>query len=664
MKGSFKHLPALDGLRGIAVVLVIWFHLGGSFGTRMVGGYLGVDVFFVLSGFLITSVLLAEHARHGTIDFRAFWFRRARRLLPALLALMPAVAAYALTFAQQSELRTLRLDALATLGYLANWRAIFTSKNYWEMFAAPSPLEHTWSLAIEEQFYLLWPLVFVLCVVRMRMVRSARVATCWVLGGLSSLAMALLFDPENTARAYFGTDTRAGGILFGAGLAFALEGLALTRFTRTLDALGSLCLVFLWLVVTKLPGHSVRLYRGGFVLTELACCVLIACATLGRRSLVSRALGTKPLTWLGTISYGIYLWHWPIFCVLTQERLHASEVRVTLLRLAATLGVSIASYVCLEAPIRARGLGFANKTPTKPVLATMGAVGVAVALIVACTHVRFNDRQGLGGQLAHRTAPISVPTSVQSRGTEGKNADAGVVAPGRFSVHDNVLPEAKDLPPGTKRILVLGDSVAIALGMVMRQNQHLAPVFVSERGVGNCSLMESQTFRRGTPIGHPAPTAWNCGKNWVTDVAELRPEITLIALGGAFYKRLMVDGRYETACGAGWQEAYRARLDQLLSEMRLNAGRVAIILAPYPGPQRVTGSMLEDVDCLNELFRSFAREHQIQVVDVAKQVCPTRQCPVLSEDGQVIRPDGLHPEGPGAAPLALWTIRELLNYAP
>src|SRR5262249_46993653 len=148
-----QHLPALDGLRGAAVIGVLFFH-----DDRLRGGYLGVDLFFVLSGFLITSLLVAEQRAAGRIDLRAFWVRRARRLFPAVLALMPAVALYAALLAAPSELATIRADALATLGYAANWRSIFAGKSYWDLFNAPSPLEHTWSLAIEEQFYVAWPL--------------------------------------------------------------------------------------------------------------------------------------------------------------------------------------------------------------------------------------------------------------------------------------------------------------------------------------------------------------------------------------------------------------------------------------------------------------------------------------------------------------------------
>ena len=215
-RASISHVPALDGLRGAALLGVLFFHADGA----LKGGYLGVDLFFVLSGYLITSILLAEHDATGKIVLSTFWVRRARRLFPALLSLMPAVAAYAWLLARADELKGIRADALATLGYVANWRAIFSHKSYWELFASPSPLEHTWSLSIEEQFYVVWPLVVAL--VLRRGSRGWVLALSLGLGALSMGAMALLFDPADTTRAYLGTDTRAAAILAGAALAAAV----------------------------------------------------------------------------------------------------------------------------------------------------------------------------------------------------------------------------------------------------------------------------------------------------------------------------------------------------------------------------------------------------------------------------------------------------------
>ncbi|MBM4360959.1 MAG: acyltransferase, partial [Deltaproteobacteria bacterium] len=361
---GFGHFPALDGLRGLALAGVLLFHAQGT----LVGGYLGVDLFFVLSGFLITGLLCAEHeATHG-IALRDFWIRRARRLLPALVALMPAIALYAWFVVAPHERHGLRLDALATLGYVANWRALLANKSYWDLFAAPSPLEHTWSLAIEEQFYLLWPLV-VAFVLRAKGRRTLFGVTL-VLTALSIVAMLVLYDPKQPSRVYLGTDTRAAGLFVGALLAMRLEpSKALAGARRTsLDALGFAALVGLAVAWTRLEGSSPLLYRGGLWLTELGVLVLIACATVGREGLVARLLAVPPLRWLGTLSYGAYLWHWPVDVVLTPERTGlAFGPRLYGLQLAVTFAAALASYIAVEQPIRQHGLRV-----RRPVVVTSG----------------------------------------------------------------------------------------------------------------------------------------------------------------------------------------------------------------------------------------------------------------------------------------------------
>jgi peptidoglycan/LPS O-acetylase OafA/YrhL len=642
----FKHLPALDGLRGLAVAGVVWFHLGGRFGALVRGGYLGVDLFFVLSGYLITSVLLAEVARTGSVNLRAFWVRRARRLLPALLSIMPAIALYARVFAKPNEMLPLRKDALATLAYVANWRAILGDKSYWALFAAPSPLEHTWSLAIEEQFYIVWPLLFVVAVVRFKFSNRTLVWLALTFAGLSTAAMALAFDPDKTSRAYFGTDTRAAGILFGAALAFALRDIALARFARVLDVLGVCGIGFLAVAWTQLEGQNPLLYRGGFLATELACLVLIACGTLGEASYVARALSLRPIAWLGTISYGVYLWHWPIFCVLTLERVHVGESTLTALRLVATLVIALISYHGFESKIRAQGLeGLFGRPIQRPFLLALASFAASVLLVVVCT--------------VPTRAPMHLRVALR------RNARAPVTAPGRYSVANRVLPNAKDLPPKTVRILTLGDSVAQAMGIAMRHNQEQvvpgrAPVFVADRGVGDCSIMESLEFKRGLPIGHPNPKS-GCAATWVSDVEELKPDVTFIVIGGAFFTKFVVDGKRESACGRGWQEGYRARYEQLLTEMGPNAGRVVMALAPYPGKRWIHSTVLADVDCFNGLLREIAEAHRLQIVNIAEHICPARECKLLSDEGAPIRPDGLHPECPGATELTLWTFNELLK---
>ena len=358
-----RHQPALDGLRGAAVAGVLLFHAG-----HLRGGYLGVDAFFVLSGFLITSLLLVERARSGGIGLGAFWARRARRLLPALFAVLAFVALYALVIASADERASIRADALATLGYVANWRAIFSGADYWALFRSPSPLEHTWSLAIEEQFYLLWPLLVVAVAAAPRRVLLLASG----LGLASFIAMQALYDPASPSRAYYGTDTRLASILVGAALAAwsvmrpPVAG-GKRRVLLEIAAIGAVgLLAYAW---CRVEGSSTVLYRGGLFVTAIAVAVVIAAGVHPVRGPVQRALSFRPLCALGLISYGVYLWHWPIYVWLDETRTGIDGWPLVALRIAVTVGVATISYFVLEQPIRRGALSPRVLRPAVPALA-------------------------------------------------------------------------------------------------------------------------------------------------------------------------------------------------------------------------------------------------------------------------------------------------------
>ncbi|HSO34467.1 MAG TPA: acyltransferase, partial [Labilithrix sp.] len=439
---AMGHVPGLDGLRGIAVMGVLVFHAN----ARLRGGYLGVDLFFVLSGFLITSILIEEHRATGAVDLRRFWVRRARRLMPALLSLMPAIALYAKIFARPAELAALRGDALATIGYVANWRAIFVHRSYWDMFLAPSPLEHTWSLAIEEQFYVVWPLAVAAILARARgTVRGAR-AVCGVsvvLAVASAATMALLYEGGNTSRIYLGTDTRGAAILLGAAL--ATSGLTTrpenpsARAERWLDVVALGSMLYLAAAWWWLDGQSELLYRGGFWTTEVAALVLIVASVRAPGGMVARLLSLRPLRAMGAISYGVYLWHWPIYCVLTEERVGLGGARLLALRLALTIAVASVSYRFLEQPIRQRGLSWG-----RPVIVVPASFVLAIAFVIGAT-------QGA----------VAAPADPLAAGKEGAivftpaSATAPVAPPDAAPLADAGTP---------MKVLVVGDSVGIALG--------------------------------------------------------------------------------------------------------------------------------------------------------------------------------------------------------
>ena len=391
---AIAHVSALDGARGLAVAGVLLFH-----GGHLTGGYLGVDFFFTLSGFLITSLLLAESGRTGSIGLGGFWARRARRLLPALTVLMIGVASYAVVFAKPTELAQIRSDAFATLAYVANWRQVFAHQSYFALFRAPSPLNHTWSLAIEEQFYVIWPLLFVALLARFkRKSPTAVLATSLVLATLSSVLMIVLYNPDNTNRVYFGTDTRAAAILFGAALAAwtAIHGPVRSRAARiALEVAGCVGVAVLAVAWTRLDGQSAMLYRGGFLLCGLAATAVLAAAVHPKRGVVSWALSFRPFCALGLISYGVYLYHWPIDVVLDERRSGLNGWSLFAVQTAVTLTIAIASYRIIEQPIRRGHLTTAQLRRLTPAV----AIGLVVALFVST----------LGAQ---QIAPLASPSAV------------------------------------------------------------------------------------------------------------------------------------------------------------------------------------------------------------------------------------------------------------
>jgi peptidoglycan/LPS O-acetylase OafA/YrhL/CubicO group peptidase (beta-lactamase class C family) len=346
------YLPCLDGLRALAVVAVLLYH--ADFGVR--GGFLGVESFFVLSGFLITALLLAEWRQHGRINVAAFWLRRARRLLPALVFMLAGTLLLAAVLLP-GEATGLGGDMVAALGYVMNWHLIFSGQSYFDPFVRPSLLQNLWSLAVEEQFYLIWPLLFI---AGMRAIRSSGMV--FAIGAAiaaSSISMAALYQPgADPSRIYYGTDTRAAGLLLGAALAFVWTPSctrAPTRVRRSLalDSIGLLALAALTAAFLSWYEYHPLLYRGGFLLVALGTAITIVVATHPGARLVPGVLGWQPLCWIGVRSYAIYLWHWPIFMV-TRPYVDVSMDgwQLLLLRLALVLALAELSYRCIEMPVR------------------------------------------------------------------------------------------------------------------------------------------------------------------------------------------------------------------------------------------------------------------------------------------------------------------------
>jgi peptidoglycan/LPS O-acetylase OafA/YrhL len=380
-RARLPYTPALEGLRGLAVAAVVLFHAGVP-GVR--GGHLGVTAFFTLSGFLITALLLVERTATGRVDLRAFWVRRARRLVPAVLVCLLLVA-LVLAASPEPASDGVTWDALAAATWVANWRFVADGQTYADLFALPSPFQHFWSLAVEEQFYVVYPLLVVALLGSAAVQRTRRLVL--VLAAVTVLSTAQLWRLAEAGgaldRAYYGTDARVAELLVGALLALAVvRGGELHTPGRWADAAGAVGLVGLVSAVALLEKGDPVLYRGGYLAVALCTAAVIAAAPRAG-SPVARVLSLQGLVVLGIVSYGVYIFHWPLFLLLTESFLALDPVTLFLVRIGASLGLAWLSFELVEWPAR---------TGQAPVLLaaggwTTGAVAGVAAVALAAGHI-------------------------------------------------------------------------------------------------------------------------------------------------------------------------------------------------------------------------------------------------------------------------------------
>jgi peptidoglycan/LPS O-acetylase OafA/YrhL len=631
---SLRYEPALDGLRGVAVLAVALYHAGVPWA---VGGYLGVDAFFVLSGYLITALLLAEWERTGTIALGMFWARRLRRLVPALLVMLAGVALLCLVL-DPSSLGSVRGDALATLGYLMNWRLIGESSSYFDQFFT-SPLEHAWSLAIEEQFYLVWPLV---TVVVLRVARSARalMAVAVAVAAASATWMIVRYRPdEDPSRLYYGTDTRAQALLVGAALAAAvasglrIDGAVARRRLVALAGAGATFLVLAWVA---LPGTSSLLYHGGFtVFALLIGLVVLACTRVGDNP-IRRVLSMDPLRRLGVLSYGVYLYHFPIYLWLdgTRTGLETGGPALTLVRLGVTLAAASVSYVFIERPIR-RGTALPVPPRLRPLLAP-GATLVVLALLVGTT--------------ARATVPLGEVAAADRDRRPPLGLDTGAGA-------------------GT-RVLLVGDSVAYSLGVGFEGTvEKAAGLTVWNQAVLFCELVALPRLESGV-VKPASSTCINWDKEWRTDVRDFQPQVAVLDIGAWEIFDRMLDGNVVPFGSPASDVLVDATLQRAVDALGSGGRPVALLTSP-PFVRDVAGGSVEwttreswRVTHLNERIRAAAARNpaRAHVIDLAGWLCPGDVC--RSEiDGTRIRYDGLHYSQTDAPVVAAWLAPRLAALA-
>ena len=599
------------------------------------GGFLGVDAFFVLSGYLITSLLLAEWRSSGGIALLAFWGRRARRLLPALFLMLIGVAFYAVFFAGRLELARIRGDALATICYVANWRPIFAGQSYFDQFLVPSPLRHTWSLGIEEQYYLVWPLLFLGLMRLRRGSLSLLLPVSLALLAASALLMALLFQPgHDPSRVYYGSDTRAQSLLVGATLAMLLMRLGPIRSVAANQALQVAALPcaaglgWFWL---RASSDSTLLYRGGFLMLALAVAVVIAAAVQPKAGLVGRLLSLPPLPAVGRISYGIYLWHWPIYLVLTAGRVGLGGYELFALRLAATLAVAVVSYHLVEMPIRRGVLQRWKMTWT---LAPAGAVCLAVALVLV-------TRGGI--------SPVSSSPAAAMPQTDAAAAQ------------------------GLLRVMVIGDSIGLSLDPGLTQVGRDWNLSVWNRSILFCGFVRSDLMLDLS--GNPSKTQEaNCEKwreTWPSDVAAFKPDIVVMLFGGWDYPDHLVDGVTLKTGTPEWEAYVWSELEMQFNALTADGARLVLLTCPYYRPNLWAsigdeGVRREEdarwrVAELNSLYRRFAEQHsgKVSLIDLNGFASPGGSFSEYVVDGVKLREDGMHFTPEGSNVVAGWLAPQI-----
>jgi len=437
--------PGLDGLRAIAVAAVFLYH---SRIDWLPGGFLGVDLFFVLSGYLITSLLLVEWEAGNRIDLRRFWLRRARRLLPAMVVVVLAALVLAAIFARTDLART-RGDAVSSLLYYTNWHLIIANHSYFNLMGRPSLLQHLWSLAVEEQFYVIWPLLLVPGLVLVGRKRLPFLVIAGIAG--SATLMWVLYNPYgDPSRVYYGTDTRAFLLLMGILLALVWPAFErLRRALPLLELLGVAALVTTVLLFRQMQDFNPTLYRGGDLAAAFCFAVLIAAVAHPRTGL-GQALGIAPLRWLGERSYGIYLWHWPVIALMRPGvDISWTGPGVVVAQAAIVLAAATLSYRYIEQPIRTGRLQ--RRLAARPRRIRLELVGAGAASLVAAFAVLFVIPKALN-PVSSYINPQPVKAAVQPPETDR--------APHWFpEVQPAGAKHQSPLPPG--RMLALGDSVML-----------------------------------------------------------------------------------------------------------------------------------------------------------------------------------------------------------
>ena len=642
-------IPALDGIRALAVALVLADH-GGVHGVP--GGFIGVDVFFVLSGFLITSLLLDELGRTGAIDLPGFWVRRARRLLPALILMVFAVVALRELF-PSGAISAVRDDAVAAFFWFANWVLVFRDTDYFTQGQTPSPLQHTWSLAVEEQYYVVWPLLLVAVAVllawltrnrpnrpRLRTVRSIVFGLSAAGALASAIAACFLVSDASLNRVYFGTDTRVQALLVGAAASALLvrdwSSLARygtqirSRWARWVAQLLPVIGLGMLGVAARYATGSVWEFRGGLlIVVAVAAVLVVAPVALLQRGLVARVLAFPPLVWLGVISYGVYLWHWPIFLVLNGERTGLTGMQLFAIRSLSTVAVATASWWFIEQPVRRwRPV---HVPQLRLVAATLATAAVATMLVVPVGakpggDVRLGGPDVLSAAAVHPEVPVEVGGTAQ-------------------------------LAPGTRTVAVFGDSMAWTMMRYLPPTPGFRLIDYTTIG---CGIARGGPYRSTGETINQKPECETWPARWAQRINHDRPDVVLLIIGRWETVDRVNEGHWTHIGDPAFDGYLGGELRRALDVLGSTGARLVVTTTAYNrrGEQPDGSLYPEDepdrVDAWNTLLRRvIGQRRNTTVLDLNEKLCPDGVY-TNKVDGIKMRSDGLHPTPEAVKWLTPW----------
>ncbi|MCC6227280.1 MAG: acyltransferase [Microthrixaceae bacterium] len=626
--GRLTHLPGLDGVRGLAVAAVLLFH--GNF-AWMSGGYLGVSLFFTLSGFLITSLLLSEHRGSGTIRLRDFWGRRFRRLLPAAWLTIGVVIVVVWALGDSADVEKLRGDVWSSTAQVANWRFLLAGTSYADLFRGPSPLLHFWSLAIEEQFYVVFPLLvaWALGLARRRHGRPERFLTI-LLSVIAAVSFLLPVVAGLTVdRTYYGTDTRMGELVMGALLALVFArrrvrlALAQQFWPRTVVAvLGALALVACVVAWVSFERADPLLRVGALPAHSLAATVLIAAAALPSGP-IRWLCGLGALQWLGRVSYAVYLFHWPLLTFLTKDRTNLGPVPRFVFVIALSLGLAELSRRYVEQPIRER----------------QGVLGVGVFQPRAVAPVVV---------LALVAAPLVISAEGRARpGFDAESAQGDLIRLQRenaASVRTTQPTTAKTAP--IPKVAPFGDSVALSLGLILglweREEHQIRSVLgIAELGCGIARYGQ----RKVVDVEDTKPQCDNWPQTWGAQLDASRPDLALVFSQWELVDRKMRGDDAWRHVGDPVLDQYYTREFLAATDLLASQGALVVwVTIPYFGsalddqlsPGQLRGHEPQRVDALNTIIRAVVdqRPATARLIDLATWMNPRLEDRTLRKDGE------------------------------